>query len=180
MEVPQMRTVAVGGQIVFAFMLFLSEAIAQPAPDGLSELRRQFIEAYNKADYPALCALLHPEASFRGKINPARWTHTADRIITERWLSSETCSALRPGLSARSRATELNIASVGQSDLDLEPAQAVAFSRDDSYVLDQGRFRMLAKPGSSLPTFMGDYVILWKRDGQTLKLKHIDMSPADP
>src|ERR1700722_13587157 len=66
----------------------------------IDETRERFMKGYNEQDYSALCAILHGQAKFRGSVYPEKWTFGHDQIITERYMSSETCTAIKAGATA--------------------------------------------------------------------------------
>jgi hypothetical protein len=118
--------------------------------------------------------VLDKDASFRGKVIPEKWSHTADQIVTERWRSKFTCTEMSQG--AKSDRQDVRILTVGESNITLSPSRAAALIGNKNYALDVGNFVMAAKDPSN-KSLAGPYVILWKRDGKSWKMMHIDMNP---
>jgi hypothetical protein len=144
------------------------------AKDLLDDSRATFMKAYNSQNYDQLCNLLDKDASFRGKIMPDKWTHTADQIITERWKSKYTCSEIAQG--AKTERQDIRIFTVGESNITLTPSRPATVLLDNNYALDTGKMLMAPKPGGTSKSISGSYVILWKREGNTWKMMHIDMN----
>src|SRR5437764_9099445 len=79
--------------------------------DFLKAPRDAFAKAYTQMDYAGICAILHPDASFRGSLNPAHWSHTADNIVKERWNVNQDCDCknvaqCKPSTSTPAPATQ--------------------------------------------------------------------------
>ena len=147
------------------------------ADDMLDESRAKFLKAYKDMRYDQLCDVLDKDASFRGKVFPGKWSHTSDQIITDRWKSKLTCTEI--GQNPKSERQQGDNFTVGQAYLELKPSRAASFvgnQRPRNYAIDFGDFRMKAMEPQG-KDLVGSYVMLWKRDGKSWKLMHIDMSP---
>jgi len=147
------------------------------AKDMLDESRAKFLKAYKDMRYDQLCEVLDKDASFRGKVFPGKWSHTADQIITDRWRSKLTCTEIAQ--NPKSERQQGDNFTVGQAFLELTPSRAASLvgnQRSKNYALDVGDFRMKAMVANG-KDLVGSYVMMWKRDGKSWKLMHIDMSP---
>lgn len=153
-----------------------SLGIVEPAAPGAGNIdaaRARFMRAYNDQDYAGLCDVFHEHAKFRGSVFPERWTYSRDSIMTDRYMSSETCTAIRSGAVARPRA---GTRSVGSMSLSLVSERIAPIG--PNYASDLGRFRMDVNPGFDVAATAGPYFILWRRDeGADWKMIHIDMNP---
>lgn len=143
--------------------------------DTLDEAREKFIQAYNDMDYAALCDVLQKDASFRGSVFPEKWTHTRDKIITERWRSSRTCTEIAK--RGQNPKPLVNTLSVGSSTITLTPDKNAVTPAGPHYILESGIFEMKPKLGSKAKLLSGPYVILWTQQGKDWQMKHIDMHP---
>ena len=110
-------------------------AMAQSPPPSLAadldQARAQFMQAYNNQNYATLCDVLHEQATFRGSVYPERWTFTRDRIITDRYMSYETCTAIKAGATA---VPGEGTRSVGSMTLGLSPTTVTPIG--DNYAVD--------------------------------------------
>jgi hypothetical protein len=150
-------------------------AVRQPDPTTIASIdqaREEFAKAYNDHNYAILCDLFHENAKFRGSVYPERWTFSRDRIITERYMSTETCTAIKAGATAQPREGSR---SVGSMTLSLQSRRVTPI--DAHYAADIGAFRMVVQPGSeALPT-AGPYFLLWRKEGDKWAVIHMDMQP---
>jgi hypothetical protein len=150
--------------------------IVQPTPfpmvASIDEARAKFMKAYDDQDYPTLCDILHENAKFRGSVYPERWTFTRDRIITDRYMSTETCTAIKAGATATPRE---NTRSVGCMTLRLTSDGVTPIGTN--YAIDRGTFMMSVKPGHAATPTAGPYVILWRKEGGDWEMIHMDMQP---
>jgi hypothetical protein len=149
--------------------------IIQPpseAAGDIAEARTKFINAYNNQDYIILCELFHESAKFRGSVHPERWTFSRDSIITERYMSSATCTEILAGATATPRE---GTRSVGSMTLNLTSGQVSPIGSD--YAVDTGIFRMGVKAGYEGTPTSGPYVIVWRREAGAWTMIHIDMHP---
>lgn len=140
---------------------------------SIGEARARFTRAYNEADYAALCGIFHEHAKFRGSVYPERWTFSRDSIMTDRYMSSETCTAIRAGAIARPREGSR---AVGTMTLELTSERVIPAG--PNYAMDTGSFRMRVRPGAESAPTAGPYVILWRREAAAdWTMIHIDMQP---
>ena len=149
--------------------------IIQPPSEvdsGVAEARTRFINAYNNQDYIILCELFHENAKFRGSVHPERWTFSRDSIITERYMSSATCTEILAGTTAAPREGSR---SVGSMTLSLTSEKVTPVGTN--YAMDTGTFRMGVKAGYEGTPTSGPYVILWRREAGDWTMIHIDMHP---
>jgi hypothetical protein len=161
---------------LLAVLIWLGSATSAGAAASLDEARAAFMTAYNGADFAGLCNALDKDASFRGSVVvPPTWTHTADRIIKDRWRSDKTCTQLRR--NPKTTRKLMHPRTVGERDLALTPAQDAATVKGSTadYAIDTGRFAMVRKATGATDELQGQYVILWIKEGDDWKIKQIDM-----
>jgi hypothetical protein len=154
------------------------------AADFLDAARQTFVHAYDTQDYPKFCSVLDQNAVFRGALSNT-WTFTADAII-KRFKAPCTCTeyAKNPKCTAGAeQALNVTPFTIGSTTITLGPAAPAIGSNssapaDSIYAMDSGAFEMLKKPGGTGVTTTGTYVILWIKDGNEWKIKHMDMTKA--
>jgi hypothetical protein len=151
---------------------FGGEPPSSPIVGIINQARDQFMQAYNEENYATLCDLIHENAKFRGSVFPERWTFTRDRIITERYMSTETCTAIKAGAIARPRE---GTRSVGNMTLNLRSDRVTPIGT--RYAADIGVFDMMIKPGSDAAPTGGPYFVLWRKEGDAWAVIHMDMQP---
>jgi hypothetical protein len=140
--------------------------------ESINQTRARFSTAYNNQDYATLCDIFHEHAKFRGSVYPERWTFGRDSIMTERYMSSETCTAIRAGATAIPKE---GTRSVGSMTLSLRSERITPIGTN--YIADTGAFDMIVRPGHDATPTAGPYVILWRRENNDWKMIHIDMNP---
>jgi hypothetical protein len=152
--------------------LFFPEPPSSPIAETINQARDRFMQAYNEENYASLCDLFHENAKFRGSVFPERWTLTRDRIITERYMSTETCTAIKAGAIARPRE---GTQSIGSMTLNLRSDRVTPIG--ENYVADVGVFDMIVRPGSDAAPTAGPYFMLWRKERDTWAVIHMDMRP---
>lgn len=159
------------------------------ADDALKSPRDAFAKAYSDMKYDGICAVLHPDASFRGSLHPERWSHTANNIVKERWNVNSTCDCganigqCKHAGAGPQPQPGLQPLTVGQSDMLMTPDPTSGSVTAGIYSIDTGTFTMKPKAGVSSQAITNPYVIIWANTaaaGQppSWKMMHIDMHPC--
>lgn len=162
-------------------------ALAQSAPNTLEDARKTFIQAYDTRDYPLFCSVLDKDVAFRGALDPARWTFTADEVI-KRFRAPCTCTEyqLDPKCGTSTHVSieaHLGPFTIVNTNLVLTPAAPPATDNDQdiskaTYAMDVGNFLMAPKANSDGVLTAGHYELFWVRVQDRWKLKHIDMKKS--
>jgi hypothetical protein len=169
---------------ILAAAMFVGGVGTAMAADVLDTARQAFAEAYDTQNYPKFCAVLDKDAAFRGAL-VNYWTFTADQII-KRFKAPCTCTeyANNPKCGAgRINVMKVTPFTIGSTTIELKPAAPAIETNsrspgDPRYAMDAGAFDMLRKTNTTGVTTTGHYVILWIKDGNDWKIKHMDMTKA--
>jgi hypothetical protein len=145
---------------------------SSPIVESVNQARDRFMQAYSDQNYAVLCDHFHESAKFRGSVYPERWSFTRDQIITDRYMSSETCTAIRGGATA---VPLVGTKSVGSMSLLLRSERVTPFGMN--YAVDIGVFDMVVHPGHDATPTAGPYFMLWRKDGDAWSVIHMDMQP---